>query len=193
MSPSFLVIRCKDPKMAEESWRIANALSARKGEPIEYSILKALGANFSQGKLDNRGIRRYLQGAYYAHTHEIPTNKKGRREFFCSYYIGWACQAAESEAVLKRVNEKLKQAGKPQIQFPNLAMLSQAERGSLLSQWANEVTRDHYDLLRNEIKLDFDPKRLTPQHFYDFVFNHPELFTQVMRIVAPKKEKSGPR
>lgn len=187
MTHSFLIVRPKDPKMAKEGCRICDAISARKGEiiPLAYSILKAVDANFSGGKLDDRGIRRYLQGAYYAQNGMMPTNKNGRRSFFCSYFVAWACQAAESEAVLKRVNDKLIKAGKHPIKFPELSHLPEAERGARLSLWAKRNTERHYDLLRNEIKLDFDPKRLTPQHLYNFIFSHPELFTQVMRIVAP--------
>jgi hypothetical protein len=45
-------------------------------------------------------------------------NKEGIREFFCSYFVGWACQAGESLEIIRKVNADLQQNGSDSNSFP---------------------------------------------------------------------------
>ncbi|MCE5293020.1 MAG: hypothetical protein LLF94_00215 [Chlamydiales bacterium] len=182
MKHGFLVIRPENAKLGAEAARIADELSAQSPEEKtkhEYSIMQALGAVVSHGKLEKQGIKRYLMGACYQANNLQPTNKNGIRSFFCSYFVGWAFQVGEATSVVKKLN----------IEFPTIdKRLSHAEQGKAISKWATEVTNKHYKALQGAIHLQFDPKYSTPQHLYLYCLSHPELFSQEMLIVAPKQE-----
>lgn len=188
MKHSFLVIRPKNEAMAKEAAKIAESLAAKKDESaiIEFSIARAIFSGVRSSELDQEGVKRYLKGAATAHNHVLPVDKNGIRDFFCSYFVGWACQAGESLEVLKRVNKEL--PDDKQIQFPNISRLPIQKQGEVLEAWAKKTVEEHYDVLKQYIRLDFDPKYTSPQRFYGFVLEHPELFTQEMLIVAPQEE-----
>lgn len=182
MKHSFLVVRPNNAELGKEAARIANELSAQGPDETpthQYSIMQALGAVVSHGKLEQQGIKRYLMGACYQANNLVPANKNGIRSYFCSYFVGWAFQVGESKAVL----EKLK------IKPPVIdKKLSPQEQGVAISKWATEVATKHHKALQDAIDLKFDPKYSTPQHLYLYFLSHPELFSQEMLIVAPKQD-----
>ncbi len=188
MEHSFLVVRPKNERLGLEAARIANELSAQEPTDAtshEYSILKALGALVSDGKLEKDGVKRYLKGAAYAFNGIQPTDANGIREFFCSYFIGWAFQAGESKEVIAEVNKSLPK-GMQEITFPKVDPNTPVkDQGLFLEKWATDTASTYYELLKDKISLDLDPKLSTPQHLYLFFLQHPELFTQEMMIVAP--------
>jgi hypothetical protein len=188
MEHGFLVIRPKNEAMAKEAARIAESLSAKNDEKVslEFSIARAIFSGVRSSVLDEESVKRYLKGSAFAHGKVLPVDKNGVRDFFCSYFVGWVCQAGESVEVLKKVNREL--SAKEQIRFPDISKLAAKKQGEVLEKWATKVVSDHYDVLKKHITLDFDPKWTSPQRFYGFVLEHPELFTQEMLIVAPPQE-----
>ncbi len=194
MKHGFLVIRPKNSNLAEEAARIAKELSASAPHVQtnhEYSILKALGASVSDGKLTLDGVKRYLKGAAYAYTGVKPTDANGIREFFCSHFIGWAFQAGESKDVIAKINAQL--PPNKQIVFPEVEdWMSPKDYGQVLENWAADIAKKHFDLLDNAIKLRFDAKKTTPDAFYRFAKDNPELFTIEMMIVAPPERRNIP-
>lgn len=183
----YLVYRPTNRNMALEACQIARELSAKhKDEPTtyKYAARKALFSGISEGKLDKKGIVRYLKGACYAFNKIQPMSKTGIRDFFCSYFVGWACQAGESLEILAKVNESL--AAEDKIVFPDLTGVPKNEQGQVLSKWANAVADKHEKLFKENIKLDFDPKLTSPQRMFIFFLEHPELFSPPKLIFAPK-------
>lgn len=187
----FLIVRPKNREMASAATEIAKELSAstKEEKPVHpYSLLKAIGAAGSDGKLDEAGLRRYAKGAFYAHVGHQPMDKNGIRDFFCSYYIGWACQAGESFKVLAAANNELGPNDK--IVFPTIdENLSPKEQGAALDKWARDLTHTQLAALERHTELKFDPKNTTPQKLYEFIVKHPQLFSQEILIVAPKQQE----
>ena len=186
MDHGFLVVRPKNSEMAKEAARIALELAGDQEIMLQYSIARALFSGVRSSELDQEGIKRYLKGACCAHNKTMPLDKNGIRDVFCSYWVGWACQAGESIDIIKRVNAEL--PDEAQITFPDFSEFPREKQGALLEQWAINTAAEHYDILKQYIKLDFDPKWTTPQRLYGFILEHPELFTQEMLIVPPQEE-----
>ncbi len=190
----ILVVRHENSALAQEAANIAAELSADEpGQTSshEYSILKALGAVVSDDNtLKEDGVKRFLKGAAYTGLGIKPTDANGIREFYCSYFIGWALHAGEAKDVFEKVNKSLPQGMAP-IRLPMIDLtLPPDKQGALLEKWASDVTNTYYPLLKDAIQLQIDPKFSTPQHLYMYFLENPDVFSQEMLIEpAPREMK----
>lgn len=103
MSKAILVIRPKNAEMAKEASRIAQELSAAPSREsnFKYSMAKALFSLVSGAELNDEALKRYLKGAAYAYNKIEPLDKNGIRDFFCSYFVGWALSGRRIDAGAK--------------------------------------------------------------------------------------------
>ncbi len=190
MKHSFVVVEPKNPELAKWAAKFAEELATDKDQPAihQYSILKALGSALTaDNSLTKDSVKRYLKGWAYAETGITPVDRNGIREFFCSHFIGWACQAGESKEVIKKINNSLGEISK--IVPPKCSPTSTPEEyGKILDDWAQKNVNQHYDLIQSQIRIRIDPKFTSPQHLYLFFLANPDAFTFKMRIVAPEKE-----
>lgn len=193
-----LVIRHENSALAQEAANIAEELAAQaKGQqaPHEYSVLKALGAVVtSDNQLKEDGVKRYLKGAAYAGLGIKPTDANGIREFYCSYFVGWAFQAGEAKDVLHKVNVELAKEGQ-RITFPEIDPgWPPQKQGEVLEKWAKSVVEKHFILLRDAIELKLDPKFSTPAHLYNYFMQNPEVYSQVCLVeAAPRSVEQAAR
>jgi len=181
----FLIIRPTNPLMAQEAARIAEKVTARGG-PHQYSVAKALFSIATSSELTDESLKRFLKGAAFAINDIQPVDRNGIRDFFCSYFVAWACQASEAKNVIEKINENLPDNQK--ITIPDVKEKSPEEAGVTLENWAKQTAAQHRNALKENISLTLDPKYTTPQRFYGFVLDHPELLTKEMYITAPKSE-----
>lgn len=188
MDHGFLIVRPKNDTMAKEAACIADELAGKGDQdvPLKFSVTRAVFSTVRSSVLDEEGIKRYLKGSCYAHNKTLPMDKNGIRDFFCSYFVGWAFQAGESIDIINRVNARLDK--EDQITFPDVSKVPEKGRGVVLEEWAKKTAHTHYVALKENVKLDFDPKWTSPQRLYGFILEHPELFSQEMLIVPPEAE-----
>lgn len=191
-----LVVRHENSALAQEAANIAVEIAADSPQQQAahgYSILKALGAVVtSDNQLKEDGVKRFLKGAVYTGLGIKPTDANGVREFYCSYFIGWAFQAGEAKDVLEKVNNLLAKSGQ-RITFPEIdPTWSPKQQGEVLEKWATGVVEKHYTLLRDAIQLKLDPKLTTPSHLYNYFMQNPEVYSQVCLVeAAPRTMKAA--
>lgn len=184
MTCGYIVVRPLNSDFGESAGKIARDLtSLPEGSLHKYSVAKGLHSLVSSSSFDQHALKRYLKGAAYAHGAAAPLSSKGYRKFYCSYFVAWCWQTAESKKVLEEVNQHLREDER--ITFPNLNDLDPSVAGRRLHRWAAQMESKHSSLLKEHIRLTLDAKRATPQRLYGFVLEHPEMFEHVLVIKPP--------
>jgi len=182
----YLVIRPKNQEMAIKAADLAKELAVAPEEKAKhpYSIAQALLSGWRNSNGKNQGSNeRFLKAAFYAHEREIFHNKK----FFCSYFVTWIYQAADSKKVIDQINKDLSE--KDKISFPNLEKLNPKEKTQAVNKWVEKTAKKHKDLLQKHINLSIDAKHTSVRKLYEFLQDQPNDFEEALAIIAPTTEE----
>lgn len=184
----YLIIRPKNQQLATQVSHIARTLSAQKEQKsvYQYSNVKAASSVLTHSGLGKNALKRYLLASAFSHCGVRPLDHGKPQSFYCSEFVIWCLQAAESLQAIERVNAKLSLFNK--IIFPNVSGLSEIEQVKILEKWATEVVAEHADNLKAEIMVNLDSAYTTPQKLHEFILTS-KLFDKVMFITSPNESE----
>jgi len=178
----FLVCRFHDEEIAREAAEIAESVaqpvSAYNGGPgdateFQYTKVHALRSLWHSASFGPFARYRYLKQYIDDHNGERPVDFIDLKSFFCSYFVGYCYQTAESRHVMPSI------LGEEDSPKKGITTFGTALFRGL---WARLRRMCHWKEMSEAVKLQFDAKRLTPQNFRNFTTAHPELFRDVLML-----------
>lgn len=104
----------------------------------------------------------------------IPVVDKDERAFYCSNFVGWCFQTAESNNFIQQLNYL-------ELELPSREIL----RNTIaLKTWIDTTIREHPDLLDYcDVMISKSAKNLSPRSLIDFIDNEPDLWELRFRII----------
>ncbi|MBS0652551.1 MAG: hypothetical protein JSR39_03395 [Verrucomicrobia bacterium] len=178
----FLVCRFHDEEIAREAAEIAESVaqpvSAYNGGPgdateYQYTKVHAMRSLWHTASFGPFARYRYMKQYIDDHKGEKPIDFIDLKSFFCSYFVGYCYQTAESRRVMPAI---LGEEDAPKKGYTSIG--SAIFRGL----WARLRRICNWKEMSDAVKLQFDAKRLTPQNFRNFTTAHPELFRDVLML-----------
>lgn len=186
----YQVVRPKDQELAKQAAEVAKTIASEipkhteESQPADefqqtkyrYSIpLGSLSLLFGQG-FGLFAKERYLK-QYHDFTEKgSPTSFINPQTFFCSYFIGYCYQVAESLKIM------------PKVLAPDDRPIQGITRiGSAIFRtlWAKFNRFVHWSFLNKEAKMKFNAKRISPHVLRNFTVNS-GLFTDLFLISRTK-------
>ncbi len=178
-SNRYLVCRFHDESLAREAAQVAESVAqpvvAAEATEFKYSKLQALRSIWHSASFGPFARYRYLKQYIDDHKGERPVDFMQKKGFFCSYFVGYCFQTAESRRTMPPI---LGDEDRPTQGWTTIG--SAVFRGL----WARLRRLGHWNEMSEAVKLQFDAKRLTPQNLRNFTVAHPELFKDVLMLRA---------
>jgi hypothetical protein len=170
---NYVVSRCTDSNLAAEAARIAEKIALRelqrpaKSKPLKYSHTLAAQSLFRSPRFGSNARYRYL-------THYLDDIRdRTPPSFFCSYFVGYCYQVAESHRVIPKLASDLpRKEGSAPVKTLRRTL------------WANKKRWKLWRKMNDQIQFKFDPKRTTPHELRNFVLKRPYLFRDLYLITA---------
>ncbi len=110
MTFGYVVIRISDTFFRGFASKFAENCSA-KGEELsihKYSVKKGIKGSISSSEFKDSGLQTFLKAAAFARNPHIkPKEGSDNQRFYCSQFVMWCLQAAESIKVISEINKKL--------------------------------------------------------------------------------------
>ena len=186
----FWVYRYHNKKLAIRAAQIAKLYTSAPPETLlkNYTIKGAFGGALGSTKFNNEGKRRFVEVGLLAIANDraksLGVLKNLNRKFFCSYFVAYSFQSAESEALLL----KLEKNGKIRIpnfnKYRNVKVLAKD-----IENLAKKLSKQLKNYLNKNVEFAFDTEDITPVNFRSWVLEHPNLFSPVGRIISGKRAK----
>lgn len=173
----YLVSRFTDPTLASTAAKVAEKVAEQvigcKKTTFRYTKIQAIRSVWHPSFFGPFARYRYLKQYIDDHRNELPKEFTALKSFFCSYFVAYSFQTAESRTVIPAI---LGTKDVPPKGFT--AFGSAIFRGI----WARIRRYQTWEEMGQRIQLKFDAKRLTPQDFRNFIVGHRKLFQDVCVI-----------
>lgn len=173
----YVVARHKDADLARQAAEIASTIAqncACSSGIHDYDYVDALRSIYLPSNFGLFARYRYNKQFYLDRRGEPPTEFFGTKDFFCTYFVGYSYQTAESRKVM------------PQIQEPDDAPIkgSNVFYPLIRALWGFPRVIWNWASMSEKVELQFDAKRLTPEDFRNFMVTHPGIFRDCFLIRA---------
>lgn len=173
---SYLITRSTDAALAKEAAEIAGAVACEAGPnlaretPFKYTKLQALRSIWHSASFGPFARYRYLKQYIDDHRKQLPRDFIDLKSFFCSYFVGFAFQTAESRRIMPKL------LGENDSPIKGITVFDTAVFRGL---WARVRRIEFWRHMSELVQYKFDAKRMTPQDFRNFIVNHPDLFVDL--------------
>lgn len=173
---SYLVSRCEDSDLAQEAVRIAKTVVQPAKPETEkqvnsnhhkYAFVSAVRSIYHSSGFGIFAKRRYFEQYITQKENQTPMSFMKPKDFFCSNFISYCYQTAES---LKVAPKLVGENSKP------LKAHTGFGRALFRSLWAHLERWKHIYDLDKHVKMKFDAQWMTPHDFRNFVLSNPTLF-----------------
>lgn len=176
----YVVTRFHDPRIAHQAAQIAAELATddnsdhAKPNTQKYSYLLAGAAALSPPNFGPVARYHYLTQYIDDHEHRPPMEYSYPKGFFCSYFVGYCYQTAESRVIMPRIL--------PQDNAGPAHSSSHFGNAFLRRLWAFLASLRLGNAMNDHVELTFHAKRTTPNELRNFVVTKPRLFTDLYFI-----------
>jgi hypothetical protein len=188
----YMVARSSDPQLAKEAAEIALQVAqpaeiegenGLKKTDFSYTKIHALRSIWHPSGFGPYARERYFKQYYYDRHHLRPKDFMGLKSFFCSYFVGYCFQTAESRRIMPAI-----------VPDEDTPVRGYTHFGTALFReiWAKIRRLQLWKPMSEQVKYKFDAKRLTPQDFRNFMTNHPDLFKDIFLIRAAQGSSEAP-
>ncbi len=181
----FLISRPQNSEIGKKAVEYAKAISADcthkplekdagKKHPHKYAFINALRSLWHSCSFGHFAKQRYLKAYVDAKNNEAPQSFVFFKNFFCSNFVSYCYQAAESQTVIPEI------MGSNEMPGASKTVLGKAlERGF----WSRINSIRYSSALTEKVKFQYDSKWLTPQDLRHFIVGHPNLFADKVLLV----------
>ncbi len=180
----FLITRPKDQELAKEAVEHAKNIScdctaeplgpnAGKKHPHKYAFLNALRSLWHSSSFGHFAKQRYLKAYFDAKNKEAPLSFVFFKDFFCSNFVTYCFQAAESQKVVPEVLGK-------DAELPKADTL--LGKALVRTIWSRINTWRYSRALGEKVQFQYDAKWITPQDLRHFIVGNPKLFTDKILV-----------
>lgn len=179
----YLVARCSDEALAATAVAVAAKVADEVGEnqgetSFKYTKFQALRSIWHPYFFGPLSRYRYMKQYIDDHKNQVPVDFIQPKSFFCSYFVGYSYQTAESRSIMP---DMLGETDAP------LKMLTPIGNAISRGIWARLRRIQFWKGMSERIRLQFDAKRLTPQDFRNFMIGEERgrnLFKDIYLIKA---------
>ena len=188
---TYLVARPHDETLGWEAAEIAAGIAEEAGPPddqypketpFKYDKIQAARSIWHPSNFGPFARYRYLKQYIDDHRKQLPRDFLALKTFFCSYFVGYCYQTAES----RRIMPKLLGAN----DGPPMG-LTRLDTAVFRGLWARLRKIQVWGQMSKHVKMQFDAKRLTPQGLRNFMIRNPGQFQDMYRIASPQKRPAG--
>ncbi len=175
----YVIARPTDEKMGLEAARVAARVATElkpdgfQETTHKYTELHAGRSIYHPSFFGPFARHRYLEQYIDDHKNQLPKDFIGLKDFFCSYFVGYCYQTAESRKIMPAI---LGNKHGPITGFTSI--------GSSIFRdvWARVKRIQYWKEMSKAVQYTYDAKWLTPQDFRNFNLNHPKLFKDVYLV-----------
>lgn len=178
---NYLITRPADEKMAFRASEIARTVVTEAvpvGAPQsnngkhKYAFLKAARSLYHRADFGFFAKARYIKQYLDRKQGSAPLDFMSPNDFYCSNFVGYCLQTAESEGVLPRMIGN--------SEPPKVPVFLPFTKAVVRDLWARVERWKNLFSLDEKVKMKFDAKWFTPQDFRHFVVSHEELFKDML-------------
>ncbi len=168
----YLVSRCKDEALAETAAEIGKKTAQDVGPTdgrhpnetvFKYTKLQAMRSIWHPSSFGPFARYRYLKQYHDDHTNLLPKDFIHLKSFFCSYFVGYCFQTAESRRIMPEI---LGESDAP----PN--GITPVDKAIFRGLWARLRRIQTWNQMSEKVQLQYDAKRLTPQDLRNFIIGN---------------------
>ncbi len=163
----YLVSRSEDEELARTAAEIGMKTAQNAGPSscpnetvFKYTRLQAMRSIWHPSFFGPFARYRYLKQYHDDHANLLPKDFIQLKSFFCSYFVGYCFQTAESRRIMPAI---LGENDAP----PN--GLTSVDSAIFRGLWARLRRLQAWTPMSEKVQLQFDAKRLTPQDLRNFI------------------------
>jgi hypothetical protein len=175
----YLVSRCKDGDLARTAVKIAKELAVNDRvrrhphrKKLQFAQALCAEAAFLSSAFGPMARFRYCRQYIDDRMNESRSHFLKLKDFFCSYFVGYCYQTAESRRIMPHIIAR-HDVPRPKW-YPGRCL------------WAAIKSLQHSKKLTQLVQLSFDAKRITPYELRNFVLSRPALFQDACLIKKPR-------
>lgn len=181
----YIVARCADSRLAKQAADVAKKVAGevkscgvQEGSqctPHKYSNINAGRSIYHSQWFGPFARHRYIKQYIDDSKKEMPVDFIARKKFFCSYFVGYCYQTAESRKVIPEILGADDEPLKAHTTF-----------GKAISRgiWARLRRYQTWNQMSEKVKMQYDAAWLTPQDLRNFMRGHRELFKDEFLVRA---------
>ncbi|TDJ05429.1 MAG: hypothetical protein E2O68_06540 [Deltaproteobacteria bacterium] len=186
----YWIYRYNNQKLAKRAAKIAGLYASAPPDTLikNYTIKGAMTSALGTTKFDRKGKALFVEIGLLAiansRAKKLGVLKNLRRKFFCSFFVAYALQSAESENLLLALERK------GRIKIPNFKKYTNVEiLAKDVEMFAKKLSKNLSRFLDKNVTLKYDANHMTPVSFRSFALKNTKLFSPVGRIISGKKTK----
>jgi len=182
----YLVARPKDASLGLEAAEVAARVAQeaapvseefQRETPFKYNKIQAIRSIWHSASFGPFARYRYLKQYIDDHRKQLPRDFLGLKSFFCSYFVGYAYQTAESRRIMPKLLGR--QDGPP-------LGITRFDTAVFRGLWARLRRFQVWGQMSRHVQMQFDAKRMTPQDLRNFMVRNRNLFEDQFLISRAK-------